>query len=191
MHDLLKLVAHVAATALVLPMRLSFGARARLIGRDRALQGSMQALAWMPGVTGICLRRAFLGLVLPRCARTATVECSVAFTSADARLGEHTYIGSFSSIGRADIEDDVLIAGGVQIPSGRHGHRFSEPTRPIRVQGTDKARVRIGRGSWIGAGAIVMADVGANVVVGAGAVVTQPIADRQIAVGVPARPRSY
>ena len=46
--------------------------------------------------------------------------------------------------------------------------------------------MRIGAGSWIGSGAIVMADVGANAVVGAGAVVTKPVPDAVVAAGVPA-----
>lgn len=47
--------------------------------------------------------------------------------------------------------------------------------------------VRIGSGTWIGAGAIVMADVGRDSIVGAGAVVTKPVPDRVLAAGVPAQ----
>ena len=49
------------------------------------------------------------------------------------------------------------------------------------------AEVRIGRGTWIGSAAIVMADVGADAVVAAGAVVTKPLPDMTISGGVPAR----
>jgi acetyltransferase-like isoleucine patch superfamily enzyme len=48
-------------------------------------------------------------------------------------------------------------------------------------------RVRIGAGSWIGSNAVVLADVGRDTVVAAGAVVTRPLPDRVIAAGVPAR----
>jgi acetyltransferase-like isoleucine patch superfamily enzyme len=48
--------------------------------------------------------------------------------------------------------------------------------------------VRIGTGCWIGSAAVVMADVGRNTVVGAGAVVTRPLPDWVVAVGAPARP---
>ena len=42
-------------------------------------------------------------------------------------------------------------------------------------------------GAWIGSGAVVMADVGRDTIVGAGAVVTRPLPDRVVACGVPAR----
>jgi len=60
-------------------------------------------------------------------------------------------------------------------------------TRPIREQGRGEQLVRIGAGSWIGEGAVVMADVARDAVVGAGAVVTRPIPAWAIAAGVPAR----
>lgn len=47
--------------------------------------------------------------------------------------------------------------------------------------------MRIGEGSWVGEAAVLAADVGRQTVVGAGAVVTRPLPDRVIAVGVPAR----
>jgi virginiamycin A acetyltransferase len=47
--------------------------------------------------------------------------------------------------------------------------------------------IRIGAGTWIGSAAVVMADVGHDAVVGAGAVVTRPVPDAVVAAGVPAR----
>ena len=58
---------------------------------------------------------------------------------------------------------------------------------PIRDQAHHRTRVRIGQGAWIGSAAVVMADVGRNSVVGAGAVVTKPLPDDVVAAGVPAR----
>jgi acetyltransferase-like isoleucine patch superfamily enzyme len=91
------------------------------------------------------------------------------------------------------IEQDVLIGSGVHITSGRDTHGTDDVTRPIREQEGRAELVRIGAGSWIGSGAIVMADVGTNCVIGAGAVVTKPIPDAVVAAGVPAgviRPRT-
>ena len=47
--------------------------------------------------------------------------------------------------------------------------------------------MRIGEGTWVGSAAVVMADVGRHCVIGAGAVVTRPLPDYSVAVGVPAR----
>ena len=91
------------------------------------------------------------------------------------------------------IEQDVLIGSGVHITSGRDTHGTDDLTLPIREQEGRAELVRIGAGSWIGSGAIVMADVGTNCVIGAGAVVTKPIPDAVVAAGVPAgviRPRT-
>ncbi|MGH9708570.1 MAG: hypothetical protein ACRD5R_17610, partial [Candidatus Acidiferrales bacterium] len=47
--------------------------------------------------------------------------------------------------------------------------------------------VLIGANCWIGAGAIVMADIGEGPTIGAGAVVANPIPAGSVAVGNPAR----
>jgi acetyltransferase-like isoleucine patch superfamily enzyme len=57
----------------------------------------------------------------------------------------------------------------------------------MRDQAGTPQLVRIGAGAWIGGAAVVMADVGANTIVGAGAVVTKPLPDGVVAGGVPAR----
>src|ERR687897_700341 len=85
------------------------------------------------------------------------------------------------------LEGDALLAAGVHVPSGSKTHGIDDLTIPIRDQPTVKTAVRIGRGGWIGSAAIVMADVGADAVVAAGAVVTRPIPDATVAGGVPAR----
>jgi acetyltransferase-like isoleucine patch superfamily enzyme len=80
-----------------------------------------------------------------------------------------------------------LLAAGAHVPSGSRTHGIDDLSLPIRDQATVKTAVRIGHGSWIGSAAIVMADVGCDSVIAAGAVVTQPIPDMTIAAGVPAR----
>jgi acetyltransferase-like isoleucine patch superfamily enzyme len=80
-----------------------------------------------------------------------------------------------------------MLAAGVHVPSGAHTHGMSEVTVAMRDQPMTKAPVRVGDGSWIGSAAVVMADIGRDSVIGAGAVVTKPVADRVIAGGVPAR----
>jgi acetyltransferase-like isoleucine patch superfamily enzyme len=97
------------------------------------------------------------------------------------------YVGPCCHIGLACIEDDVLIASGVHIPSGAQTHGTARLDIPIRDQAGEAKMVRIGAGSWIGSAAVVMADVGQQSIVGAGAVVARPIPDYSFAAGVPAR----
>ena len=192
MRESFKTLARAAALLAVLPSLASFAVRASVIGRDRALEGSTQLLALVPGILGQYLRGAFLARVLAGCAPTATISFGTIFSKAGAQLDDRVYIGAGCTLGLVHIERDVLIGSGVHITSGAETHGTDDPSRPIREQEGRAVLVRIGQGSWIGSGAIVMADVGANAVVGAGAVVTRPVPDSVVSAGVPAtviRPR--
>jgi acetyltransferase-like isoleucine patch superfamily enzyme len=183
----LKTIFRGVATVAITPALISFWVRGWVFGADRALEGSTQALSLLPGVLGQYLRRAFLTVTLAHCDVTATIEFGTVFSQRGARIGARAYIGPRCHIGLADIEEDVLIAAGVHIPSGAHTHAIDDASVPIREQAHRRSTVRIGSGSWIGNGAVIMADVGRNTIVGAGAVVTRPIEDNVVAAGVPAR----
>jgi acetyltransferase-like isoleucine patch superfamily enzyme len=186
-RHLLKTIAHGAATIVVAPALVSFRLRAVVFGPDRALEGSSQALSLIPGLVGQYLRRAFLRQVLTHCDRSVTVEFGTVFSQVGCRLEHNVYVGPACHLGLVHLEPDVLIAAGVHIPSGGDTHGTQLVSVPIREQPGNKRLVRVGRGSWIGSAAVVLADVGRDSVVAAGAVVTRPIPDRVIAAGVPAR----
>lgn len=187
MREALKAGVHAAATLVVLPQLLSFAVRAAVMGRDRALEGSTQALSLIPGLPGQYLRRAFLARVLGGgCARTAVIEFGTLFSQAGAGIEDGAYIGPRCHLGLVHVERDALVAAGVHIPSGAHTHG-TDPGEPIRDQPGRRELVRIGRGSWIGSNAVILADVGHNTIVAAGAVVTRPLPDSVVAGGVPAR----
>ena len=187
MRELVKRVAFWAATLAVMPSLTSYFVRSLLVGRDRALEGSTQALGLVPGLTGQYLRRAFLARTLESCHWSATVEFGTLFSSAAARLDEHVYVGPRCHLGLVHLERDVLLGAGVHVPSGGATHGVEDLSRPIRDQEQRKHLVTVAAGSWIGSGAIVMADVGHDSVVGAGSVVTRPVPPLVIAAGVPAR----
>ncbi len=187
MRELIKRAVHALAWIAVTPSVLSWHARSRVMGADRAIEGSTQAWALVPGLIGQYLRRAFLARTIKHCARTSTIEFGTIFSSASASIGDRAYVGPRCHLGWATIEPNALLAAGVHVPSGAKTHGIEDLAVAIRDQPTTKAPVRIGAGSWIGSAAIVMADVGAGSVIAAGAVVTRPIPEMSIAGGVPAR----
>jgi len=182
-----KAAARAAATLAILPQLVSFKIRAALMGGNRALIGSSQLLSLVPGLPGQYLRRAFLAHVLEGgCSSSAAIEFGTLFSQVGARIDERVYVGPRCHLGHVHLERDVLLAAGVHVPSGPYTHG-TELAEPIQDQPGTLRMVRIGAGSWIGSNAVVLADVGRETIVGAGAVVTHPLPDRVIAAGVPAR----
>jgi acetyltransferase-like isoleucine patch superfamily enzyme len=186
-RERLKALARAVASAIVMPRYLFFLCAARLLGRDRALQGAIQRLARLPGLRGEYLRRAFLARVLRACHPTATICYGTVLSRCDASIGARVYVGPGCYLGLVQLEPDVLLASGVHVPSGGETHGSTRTDIPIREQAGRLRRIRIGEGSWIGSAAIIMADVGAGCIVGAGSVVTKPLPDFVVAAGVPAR----
>jgi acetyltransferase-like isoleucine patch superfamily enzyme len=188
MKELLKAAARGAATVVVFPALVSFRLRAAIVGPDRALTGSSQLWSLVPGVLGQYLRRALLARVLRGgCGSSAVIEFGVLFSQVDSQIDERVYIGPRCHLGRVHLEQDVMLAAGVHVPSGARTHGTELSTSTFRDQSGSLRQVRIGAGSWVGSNAVVMADVGRNTIVGAGAVVTRPLPDRVVAAGVPAR----
>jgi virginiamycin A acetyltransferase len=187
MRNVLKGLARLLATAAVLPAMGSFLLRRAMFGADRALEGSTQAFALVPGSTGVYLRRAFLSMTIAHCDRTAEVHFGTLLSQAGTRIDANVYVGPRCHLGLVHIERDVLLAAGVHVPSGAGTHEITDVDRPIREQPTRRTMVRIGEGTWIGSSAVVMADVGRHCVIGAGSVVTKPLPDYVVAAGVPAR----
>jgi acetyltransferase-like isoleucine patch superfamily enzyme len=181
------MTARAIATLLVLPILLTYWIKTAFVGRDRALEGSSETLGLVPGLLGKYLRRAFLSWVLVECHPTASIGFGVLFSKVGARIGANVYIGPRCHIGLVTLERDALLAAGVHVTSGAQTHGIDDLSMPIRDQEGVPTMVRIGAGAWIGSAAVVMADVGRETVVGAGAVVAKPLPAEVIAVGVPAR----
>ena len=103
-------------------------------------------------------------------------------------IGTQTIISARNLI---HIERDVLIAQWVLIVD--HNHAYEDITIPIVNQGiTEGGRIRIGQGSWIGRGAVILCPkgeltIGRNCVVAANSVVTRSIPDFSLVAGLPAR----
>jgi|RhiMetdeSRZDD1v2_1073273.scaffolds.fasta_scaffold15391_6 virginiamycin A acetyltransferase len=186
-RDTLKSIARGLALLAVLPALASFRIRAALMGANRALEGSTQTLALIPGVLGQYLRRAFLAQTIAACHPTAVISFGTLFSQTGARIEDGVYVGAGCHLGLVHIEHDALLGSGVHVTSGRHTHGTGQTDPSTREQEGRRTLVRIGASVWVGNAAVIMADVGPNSIIGAGAVVTKPIPASVVAVGVPAR----
>lgn len=175
------------ATVLVVPGMISFAIRSRFLGRDRALQGSSQAWALIPGLLGQYLRRAFYRQTLREFGSGAVIEFGTVLSKADCVIGDRVYVGPYCHLGLVTIGEGTLIAAGAHVPSGAQTHGVTRLDIPIRDQEGELRRVEIGSNAWIGSNAVVMADIGESSVVAAGAVVIEPVPANAIVGGVPAR----
>jgi len=146
-----------------------------------------QWCALLPGWPGDCFRAAFYRLTLKSCAADTRIQFGSFFAHPHAVMGRGVYIGCHCVMGRADIGDRTQIASGVQIISGRKQHGRASDGRILGAEHDNFETIAVGADCWIGAGAILMADVGARTTIGAGSVVAYPIPSDCIAVGNPAK----
>lgn len=105
-------------------------------------------------------------------------------------IGDRCLIGRGSGIvGHLSIviEDDVWTGHHVYITDQNHG--YADTTLPISQQAMPERPVRIGAGSWLGHGTVVLpgAQIGRHVVIGANSVVVGEIPDYCVAAGNPAK----
>lgn len=187
MKTVFKKVVNTLMSLTMLPLAVCYWALAALCGRSRAFPGFAQLMSLWPGLTGAYLRRAFYQWVLTQCDQDVFVSFGTVFSHQGVTLGETVYIGVGCMIGDVELQKDVLIGSHVSVINGSRQHSIERLDLPIREQPGEYLRLVIGEDTWIGDRAIVMADVGRHCVVGAGAVVTKPLNDYDIAVGNPAR----
>ncbi len=106
-------------------------------------------------------------------------------------IGNNCFLGEYNIIrgqGGVQIGNDVYTGPMVQIVAVNHV--YSDPNRPIREQGITAKGIIIEDDVWLGANVTVVdgVTIGRGSIIGAGAVVTQNIPPYSIAVGTPARP---
>lgn len=187
MKALLKVLGNALAILLVLPLYALYKMGGLVLGTQRAFPGWSQAFALLPGLTGMYLRRAFYRLTLAQCAHDCCLSFGTVFSHPTAEVGRNVYVGVYCCLGDVTLEDDVLLGSHVAVMNGARQHGIDRFDIPVREQPGIWPRVTIGWDSWIGDRAVIMADVGKHCVIGAGSVVTHPIPDYAIALGVPAR----
>ena len=185
----LKTAARCLGWAWALPCVARYAVLRALLDDQRAMTSCSERIARVPGLLGVYSRQAYYRHALAGVGQDVYFGFMTLFSKRTARIGDRVYIGRFCTVGDANIEDDAMLADGVQVLSGRHQHGRPDEAAdaPMRDNEHQYTQVTIGRGAWIGANAVVMADVGPGAVVGAGAVVVKPVAPNTKAGGVPAK----
>ena len=183
---MIKSSAQAAARLLAVPLLARYALLKRVVGKDRALSLIGERAAGRPGLLGLYVRQAVYRRLLESVGEDAHFGYQTLLSKPAASIGDRVYFGRFCTVGWVEVGDDVRVADGVQLLSGAHHHGSS--SMGIDSESVTHQPVTIGAGAWIGANAVVMADVGEGAIVGAGAVVTRPVPAGAAVGGVPARP---
>jgi virginiamycin A acetyltransferase len=156
-------------------------------GRDPFFLFWGELFALLPGLPGHYIRKCFYFLTLHRC----SLNCEIGFLTyihdRRAQIGERVYIGTGVGIGWVSVGDGCLLASRVSVLSGRGQHELGPDGRLTPFDRSAAKHIHIGENTWIGEGAIIMADVGSRCIVGAGSIVTKPVTCGFLVAGNPAR----
>ncbi len=186
-NKIAKQVAHLIAFIIMLPVYLVYLMVNLVSSGDRAFAGCSQLISLFPGISGSYLRVAFYRLVMQRCQGELFVGFGTLFAQKQTELFHGVYIGPQCNIGKCRIETNCLLGSGVHIMSGKEQHNYADVDIPIREQGGTFDTILIGEDTWVGNGALIMANVGKKCIIGAGSVVINDIPDYSIVAGNPAK----
>lgn len=171
--------------AAVSPLVLLTWLEKKLTRGEQLFTLGAHCVALVPGLPGAYARGAYYFGALDRCSWETHVGFGTVITHRAAALGRKASTGCYCVIGHADIGEGVMMGSRVSVPSGKRQHLDGQG-RLSSNEGRFE-RVSIGAGSWIGEGAILLADVGARCIVSAGAVVTGAMPGACLIGGHPAR----
>lgn len=187
MKNTIKKFVFVLCALLISPVTLAYFVLSAVLNKDNVLAGFSQLLCLIPGKPGVYLRSGFYRFILTQCSPNAVISFLVLFSQVDTEIDQGVYIGPQCNIGRCKIGKNTLLGSGVHIMSGKGQHNFDDLSQPIKDQGGHFEKISIGANSWLGNGAMVMANIGEGCVIGAGSVVINDIPDFAIAAGNPAK----
>lgn len=180
----LKKAIFTSAFLLVSPLVLIAWIEKRVSRSEVIFIGLGQFLALFPGMIGTYVRAAYYFVLLDRCSWEIHVGFGSYFSHRAAKLGANVAMGGYCIVGTVSIGDGVMMASRVSIPSGKRQHVDASGKL---CSTTTLDQVSVGSNSWIGEGAIILADVGSGCIVSAGTVVTTPTPDGYLVAGNPGK----
>lgn len=186
MRATLKRALNALALVITLPAAITCWAQEALLPGSSMFTFWVHVVAPLPGVPGLFVRRAFYRWLLPDCAENVVIDFG-AILNRRAEIASGAHVGSYALIGWARIGENALIGSRASIPSGGGQHVLLPEGAWSAADSSLLTKVVIGANTWIGEGAIVMADVGQQCMVAAGSVVASALPDGVMVAGNPAR----
>ncbi|WP_341508670.1 DapH/DapD/GlmU-related protein [Photobacterium damselae subsp. damselae] len=144
-------------------------------------------ISLIPGNSGIYIRKYYYNRTLKKVGDDLKVGFLSYFVYRNVSVGDRCYIEENVVISLCDIADDVVVASKASLMSGAHHHDVDDLEKTFLYTRPNSKRIFIGSNCWIGTHSIIMNDIGNDVVIGAGSVVTKKIEDLSVAYGVPAK----
>ena len=185
--EIAKKTIRIGALIAVSPLVVLYWLLRPVSRKDGLFAAFSQTVSLFPGLLGSYLRIAFYRCAMKECASDSYIGFGTLFSHRDTELNSGIYIGPQCNIGLSVIHPNCLLGSGVHLLSGKNQHRFDDPNTPIRLQGGEFTKISLGENTWVGNGAIIMANVGRDCIIGAGTVVTNDIPPGSLVAGNPGK----
>lgn len=154
---------------------------------ERLYCGCAEILSLAPTSLGNYLRKAFYWAVCTGVSPDAQFNFMSLLAHRENIIRAGVVIGAYTTIGYADIGENVLFGSKISIISGKYQHGKPSERAAGAALTEENVVLKIGKNTWLGQDAVVLANIGENCTVAAGSVVFKDVPDNTTVMGNPAR----
>jgi virginiamycin A acetyltransferase len=154
---------------------------------ERLFCGCAELLCLAPTSLGNYIRKAFYWAVCTDISPDAQFNFMSMLAHRENIIRAGVVIGAYTTIGYADIGENVLFGSKISIISGKYQHGKPSERAGGGELTEENVVLKIGKNSWLGQDAVILANIGENCTVAAGSVVFKDVPDNTTVMGNPAR----